>query len=221
MSLRIRKLAELVRRGLIPADIGTDHGLLPILLVEQGKAEKAYACDIAEGPLSQAAANIKAHGLEGKVIPVLSDGFEHVPADASAAVLAGMGAYTAIHILEEGESQARKMEQIIVQVNDDLYMMRSWLERNGYAIVHELTMQEHGHFYTFIEFRQGQHRTLSQRDLLCGPAEAILDPDGFVAYAEHEIGRIAFVIERRGGDSELEQQLKLFQEACSEQKTRI
>ena len=221
MSLRIRKLADLVHPGLIPADIGTDHGLLPILLVEQGKAAKAYACDIAEGPLSQAAANIQSHGLEGKVIPILSDGFANVPDDADAAILAGMGSYTAIRILEEAGSRLCAMKQIILQVNDDLFLMRSWLNQNGFAIRRELTLQDHGHFYTFIDFGAEAHRPYTERDLLCGPVEAVIDPAGFLTYAEHEIGRLTFVIGRRGGDPQAEQERAWFQEACEEIKKRI
>ena len=218
MSYRIRKLAELVRPGLIPADIGTDHGLLPILLVEEGKAEKAYACDIAEGPLSQADANIRMHHLEGKVIPILSDGFEHVPDDAGCAVLAGMGTYTAIHILEEALPRVRKLEQILIQVNDDLPMMRRWLDEKGFRISRELTLQDHGHFYTFIDTSFGEHRPYSEQDILCGPVEKIMDREGWLAYAAHEISRLSFVIERRGSDAALEAQRALFEAAAEQLK---
>lgn len=218
MSYRIRKLAELVHPGLIPADIGTDHGLLPILLVESGKAEKAYACDVAEGPLSQASANIRSHHLEGRIIPVLSDGFLAVPDDISCAVLAGMGTYTAIHILEEALPRVQRLSQVIVQVNDDLPLMRRWLDEHGFAILRELTLCDHGHFYTAIDTCWKPHSQYSERDILCGPMEAILDPEGWLAYACHELDRLAFVIERRGRDTELERQKELYQSAVDDMK---
>ena len=220
MSYRIRKLAELVHPGLIPADIGTDHGLLPILLVESGKAEKAYACDVAEGPLSQAAANIRTHQLEGRIIPILSDGFESVPDDISCAVLAGMGTYTAIHILEAALPRVSNLKQLIIQVNDDLPLMRKWLDDHGFAILRELTLEDHGHFYTAIDTCRAPHARYSEQDILCGPADAVIDPEGWLAYADHEIRRLSFVIERRGADEELEQQKGLYLKASENMKKR-
>lgn len=57
ISKRLRTVAELVS-GRTVADIGTDHGYVPLYLYEQGKIEKALACDINRGPLEKAKENI-------------------------------------------------------------------------------------------------------------------------------------------------------------------
>ena len=218
MSFRIRKLAGMVRPGLITADIGTDHGLLPILIVEQAKTDKAYACDVAEGPLAQAKANIKAHGLEDKVIPVLSDGFEHVPDDIRCAVLAGMGPYTAIRILEQAGERIRLLEQIIVQVNDDVPMLRRWACSHDFVIRQELTIGDRGHFYTALDLYPGAAESYTEQDLLCGALHTISDPESWKAFAEHEIDRLSFILGRRGSDPQLEQHKNLYINALEQMK---
>ncbi len=204
MSLRIRKLAELVRPGVIPADLGTDHGLLPILLVEQGIAEKAYACDVAEGPLSQAEANILSHGLSGKVIPVLSDGFAAVPEDADAAVIAGMGYYTAVHILECAAERTKKLCQIIAQINDDVPSFRKWILSHGFVIERELNVSERGHFYTMIDFHSGTAAPYSRQELYCGRYETLADHAAWLDWAEAKAKKLKQIIACRNGDIQLE-----------------
>ena len=48
ISKRLELVAGLVSNEII-ADIGTDHGYVPIYLYKQGKIKKAYACDVRKG----------------------------------------------------------------------------------------------------------------------------------------------------------------------------
>ena len=51
LSERMLHLADMVRQGAVLADVGTDHGYIPIYLVESGRICRAFAMDIKEGPL--------------------------------------------------------------------------------------------------------------------------------------------------------------------------
>ena len=44
--------------GSVVADIGTDHGYIPIYLCKEGKIERALAVDVKEGPLERAREHI-------------------------------------------------------------------------------------------------------------------------------------------------------------------
>ena len=68
MNQRVLQIAEMIRAGMVVADIGTDHAQLPLWLLEHGKAEKAYACDVARGPLDMARKNIAARGYSEQII---------------------------------------------------------------------------------------------------------------------------------------------------------
>ena len=59
INARLKKIGDLVEANSFCLDIGCDHALLDIYLVNQNKNIKAIASDIAEGPLEQAKNNIK------------------------------------------------------------------------------------------------------------------------------------------------------------------
>ena len=50
LSIRMQAVADMVTPGGRIADIGTDHGYVPIYLVEQNKTDHAIAMDVRKGP---------------------------------------------------------------------------------------------------------------------------------------------------------------------------
>ena len=54
----------MVTKGNRAADVGCDHGFVPIFLVESGISPLAVAADVRPGPLSRAKEHIKEHRLE-------------------------------------------------------------------------------------------------------------------------------------------------------------
>ena len=66
-SKRLSKVAWMVeehKQGTILADIGTDHAYLPCFLLDENIITSAYACDVAEGPLSSSKETIQSLHLE-------------------------------------------------------------------------------------------------------------------------------------------------------------
>ena len=58
LSKRLYAVASLVTEGASVADVGTDHGYIPIYLIQQNIASKAIALDINGGPLERARMHI-------------------------------------------------------------------------------------------------------------------------------------------------------------------
>ena len=54
ISNRLKMAASFVTEGYTLADVGTDHGYVPIYLLQQKKIPSAIAMDIKEGPLLRA-----------------------------------------------------------------------------------------------------------------------------------------------------------------------
>ena len=74
ITKRLLSAGELVREGAVLADVGTDHGYLPIYLILRGKIERAILSDINAGPLETARANAASSGVSQYVELVLTDG---------------------------------------------------------------------------------------------------------------------------------------------------
>ena len=67
LSKRLSAVAGLVTEGASVADIGTDHGYIPIYLARKCKEGKWIAKDINSGPLQPAKKHIRGYGMEGKL----------------------------------------------------------------------------------------------------------------------------------------------------------
>ncbi len=190
MNIRIQKIAEMVEKGRVVADIGTDHAYLPVLLIENGTCEKVYACDIGEGPLKSAAETVSAHGLSEQIPLVLSNGFAQVPADADAAVIAGMGYYTAAEILENAMARLGDLKQIIVEVNRNVDQMRRWISDHHFTIRDEIVIEDRGFDYVAIAFDTAEHEQLSEEEILCGPVLMKRKSDDYIRFVTRKIRMI-------------------------------
>lgn len=141
--------------GRIVADIGCDHGYTACLAVLNGKAEKSYACDVAQGPLNHAKATIQACHLEDRVFPVLSNGLENVPDDTEQIVIAGMGGQLICTILSAFPAKTAQADSLILSPHKDPELVRQWLEENGWVIEQEYVIED-GNFYPLIRAVKGQ-----------------------------------------------------------------
>ena len=64
LSKRLSANASFVTPGNRLADVGTDHGYIPIALVQEGKIPSALAMDVNPGPLERAKEHIQEFHLE-------------------------------------------------------------------------------------------------------------------------------------------------------------
>lgn len=157
LSKRLRAVADLLSEGLTFADIGTDHGYIPIFLVESGKSPRAIAMDINKGPLLRAEAHIKEHGLEKQISTRLSDGMQALKSgECEAAVLAGMGGGLVMKILEEGKHVREDMQEWILQPQSEIAKVRQYLCENGYCIAEEDMVEEDGKYYPIMRVIKGE-----------------------------------------------------------------
>lgn len=104
LSPRLKTAADMVRKGVVAADIGTDHAYLPSYLVLSGICPRALACDLRKGPLENAAETLEHWNIADKISLRLSDGLDELSAgEADDIIMAGMGGILIAKLLERTE----------------------------------------------------------------------------------------------------------------------
>ena len=152
LSKRLKAVAELVTPGMRLADVGTDHGYIPIYLTEAGVITSAIAMDINKGPLERAKEHIREHGLEGKIQTRLSDGLKNLQMnEADCMIAAGMGGGLVIRILSEERDTAGSLKELILQPQSEIDSVRKYLTEEGYRIVAEDMVYEDGKYYPMMK----------------------------------------------------------------------
>lgn len=151
LSERLSHIAAQVHEGHVLADVGCDHGYLPIYLVQQGCMHRAIAMDINEGPLKRAKEHIGQESLESCIETRLSNGLERLsPGEADAVIIAGMGGNLTIDILIRGEAVVRTLDQLILEPQSELAGVRAFLREHDYLIEAEDLVLEDGKFYPIL-----------------------------------------------------------------------
>jgi len=152
LSDRLHIIASMVTPGSILADVGCDHGYLPIWLVSRGIIPKAVALDVNRGPLQRAEEHIRSCGMESRIETRLSDGLAALqPGECSTLVIAGMGGPLMERILEDGMDLLPGFIELILQPQSDIPHFRGWLYDHGLAVLDERMVKEEGKFYTIIK----------------------------------------------------------------------
>lgn len=170
LSNRLMTAVCFVRRGKIFADIGTDHGHLPIYLYKKGIIKKAVAADINPMPLESARRNIALHGVRGGIETVISDGLEKIkdftPDDIA---IFGMGGELICRIIADAPWTKDKNIRLILQPMTKQDEVRKFLLDEGYSIVGEALSADEGKFYqTVCAEYSGKTEKYSLMELILG-----------------------------------------------------
>ena len=176
LSQRLLAAASLVTPGSRPADIGTDHGYLPIFLVQKGLAPSALAADINTGPLLRAEEHIRREGLEDKIELRLMDGISGLtPEDEiDTIVIAGMGGALTVRILEGGDPAViARCRELVLAPQSEIGDVREYLSSAGFVITAEEFVFEDGKYYPMM---RAQHLPEGEEPRYLRPEEARYGP---------------------------------------------
>lgn len=186
LSDRLQTIADEIKKGETMADIGTDHGFLPLYLLEKGVSPKVIMADISRGSLKKAEENCRAFtettpfsgSFEfrlGDGIDVLEDG------EVDVVVMAGIGGKLICDMLQWDLRKSRSMKRYILQPRNHPGMVRRWLHENGFTITRESLVRE-GRFICVILTAESGPKP--EAGILEEISDACFDyPEGLVVWA--------------------------------------
>lgn len=197
LSKRLSAVASLITEGSRLADVGTDHGYVPIWLVKTGKIPSAIAMDVNKGPLLRAQEHIGEYGLEDSVRTRLSDGLAALePGEADSVLIAGMGGPLTVRILSNARNHWDRVREWVLQPQSELGEVRKFLAQEGFLVTDEDMVEEDGKYYPMMRVVRGtsDYRTevefLFGKQLLEDRNEVLLD------YLKREKGKMEQVLQK-------------------------
>jgi tRNA (adenine22-N1)-methyltransferase len=159
ISHRLESIARLVDSVESIIDVGTDHGYLPIYLINKGIVKKVIASDINKGPVEKAKQNIIKEKLQDKIQCRLGGGLTTVKhCEVNATVIAGMGGNLIKDILEESLDLIKTMEYLILQPVQNPEVLRKYLYENKYVILDEELCYDEGKYYEIIKAKYDKNQ---------------------------------------------------------------
>lgn len=143
LTERLYTISQRILRGETMADIGTDHGFLPLYLHERGISPHVIMADISSLSLDKAreraALDFPGEKFDFRVgdgLAVLDDG------EVDAVVMAGIGGRLMEEILEADRNKSRSFSKFILQPRRHTGYIRKYLVMNGYRIIAEDLVRE-------------------------------------------------------------------------------
>ncbi len=153
LSERLDKIASFIRHGDRVADIGTDHGYIPIYLKQREISRFIVAGDINEGPLEKLEENLEKYLGNDRdgVVARLGSGLEVIqPGEVNTVVIAGMGGLLMQDILAADWKRTNSVERFILQPRNAQDKLRKWLLENGFRITGEVLARENRFIWEII-----------------------------------------------------------------------
>lgn len=165
LTERMQMIASHAGRGEVTADVGTDHGYIPIWLLLNGITDRVILSDVNQGPLDKAASNFEKWlpGVRpdlrlGSGLSVLS------PGEAQNIIIAGMGGILIRTLLEDDPEVFFSADRLIFQPRTHSHTLRSYLRSlDEFLITEEEIALEAGRFCEIITLTS--RRIASEEDL--------------------------------------------------------
>ncbi|RDY24629.1 SAM-dependent methyltransferase [Romboutsia maritimum] len=148
---RLLKIASLVTKDKKIADIGTDHGYIPVYLLNKAHVSYAILADVNKGPLDNAKKEVKYNNLLDNVDLRLGSGIEVLEqGEVDEVIIAGMGGILISQLLEAKLEVAHTVDKLILQPMQAQDELRRYLYKNGFEILDEVLVKEDFRIYEII-----------------------------------------------------------------------
>jgi tRNA (adenine22-N1)-methyltransferase len=159
LSIRLKTIASMVDKCNCIADIGTDHGYIPIELIKNNICIKAIASDINKGPVKKANMNITFEDLQEKIDCRLGSGLSTVKVgEVQGIIIAGMGGNLIRDIIEQGLNVFKKSDFAVLQPIQNPEVLREYIYKKGYDIVDEELCIDENKFYEIIKIQYNNNK---------------------------------------------------------------
>lgn len=157
LSKRLSAIKDMIAQNSIVVDIGTDHGYIPVFLIENEISKKVIAADISKGSLEKTIKLVRSLDLNHSIETRLGDGLDVIkPYEVDTLIVAGMGGILIRDILEKNKDITESINNFVFQPMIGVKELRKYLIHNNFKIVDEDLVFEEEKYYEIISAKRGK-----------------------------------------------------------------
>ena len=155
LSDRLKSLTKYINKTDKVIDIGCDHALLDIYLVENNIVDDIIVSDVSSNALKQGINNINKYNLNDKIDARCGNGLEVLNDSdtVNTVIISGMGSNTILKILSN--KYINNINKLVIQSNKDYELLRRNIVSLGFIIDKEEVVVDNGKLYINIIFIRG------------------------------------------------------------------
>jgi tRNA (adenine22-N1)-methyltransferase len=207
LSPRLAAVASAIAPGARVADVGTDHGKLPLWLLASGVASFCVATERTGALLCRVARPEETAPWVGRLAYRHGDGLQAIAASdrIDTIVLAGLGGRTIVRLLDTPNAATASLSRLVLQPRSETSSVRAWLSAHDWRPESESLAFERGRFHLTLAADRGvdadlyRHPSLSREDLLAaGPLLARSGQPEVTRFWQRERDRLASILARKG-----------------------
>ena len=125
-------------------DVGTDHGFLPINLVQNNYSGQIWATDINQKIITK----LKKKVADYPQIHCLAmDGLKKINQKVDLVIIAGLGTGTILKILENDNPL---IQEYALQTQNKPIIIRKWIQKQNFFLSQEKIIKENKYFYHYL-----------------------------------------------------------------------
>lgn len=168
---RLKAIADEISPGASVADIGLDHALLSLYLVDSGRCPRIIGVENQSGPYQKALEAIRQADRADHIELRFGSGLAPLSAgEVDEVVIAGMGGETMTAILDEEPLKASSFQRYVFQPMSRLECLREFLASRGWHLTGERAVYDQERFYIIVTAAPGgQPYRLNRLELDIGP----------------------------------------------------
>ncbi len=217
---RLLAASEMIIADGTVADIGTDHGQLPLFLLEKGLSPLVIATEWGDGPFCRARKSIAQSPWKDSIQLRQGYGLEPLkPGEVQNVVIMGMGGDLLAAIISRDWLHSASFERLVLQPMTRPAVVRRILAAKGWVLLEERVVQVKNRFFVLMSYRPGTkpyqlsplEEQIGQHILKsCGPTEL-----AYMSYCWRGFRRIADSLSQSGQSATIPK-LNQYQVLCRE-----
>ncbi len=150
---RLTTIADMVIRDEPVADIGADHALLSLYMLEKSIIPYAIVTDIIEGPYERAKMAVETSPYRDNIEVRKGDGIDIInPHEVATVIIAGMGGDVMADIISRDWAKAESFARFILQPMSRPQVIRDILSKRGWELTEERVIFENNKFFVILSY---------------------------------------------------------------------